>query len=354
MSQLLKALLISLLILFSVPAITAAQDAQDESSTTHTVQPGENLFRIALRYGVGMDELAQANNITDQRRIYAGQVLVIPGLTVPDDSPSVSNPLVAGVPVPHTVQRGESLSIIAQRYGVTVDDILQANSIDNPNRIYAGQQLNIWTTQASLADNAPVTQPTEAESIPYTVQPGEHLAQIAARYGIDWPTLAQVNGITNPSMVYAGQQIMIPARNADGGLVDMGIVTNPPGAPIPTVTNGKQIIIDLSDSRVYAFENGILIRSVLVSTGLPATPTVTGNYRIYNRVRSQTMSGPGYSLPNVEWVLYFYQGYALHGAYWHSNWGNPMSHGCVNMPNSEAQWFYENFGEIGLPVLVQQ
>ena len=64
------------------------------------------------------------------------------------------------------------------------------------------------------------------------------------------------------------------------------------------------------------------------------------------------MSGPGYYLPNVEWVMYFYQGYGLHGTYWHSNFGQPMSHGCVNLTNDDARWFYE-FASLGTPVHVK-
>jgi lipoprotein-anchoring transpeptidase ErfK/SrfK len=102
----------------------------------------------------------------------------------------------------------------------------------------------------------------------------------------------------------------------------------------------------------YAYEDGDLKFSALVSTGLPYTPTLQGEYAIYYRLASQTMSGPGYYLPNVQWVQYFYSGYALHGTYWHENFGNPMSHGCVNLTNDDAKWLYD-FGEIGTPVYVQ-
>ncbi|MFW5709046.1 MAG: LysM peptidoglycan-binding domain-containing protein [Chloroflexota bacterium] len=348
-----------IIILMGVPATTYAQE--QEQPLTHVVQPGENLFRIALRYGVSVDAIAQANNISDSRRIFSGQTLIIPGLQVPDSSPEVTNPLVAGTPVTHVVQRGESLTIIAQRYQTTVSQILEANNITNANRIFPGQALNIWTAETpvpSEAAPAPAVEVPQEAAVPtetqvYVVQRGEHLSQIANRFGLDWRVLAQMNEVTDPNRVYAGQELRIPLMNAQGQVIDMGILSSPAfNAPAPTVTQGKQIIIDLSDSRVYAYENGQLVRSVLVSTGRAATPTVTGSYNIYRRVRSQTMSGPGYSLPNVEWVLYFYQGYAIHGTYWHANWGTPMSHGCVNMPNEEARWFYENFGEIGLPVLV--
>jgi lipoprotein-anchoring transpeptidase ErfK/SrfK len=94
------------------------------------------------------------------------------------------------------------------------------------------------------------------------------------------------------------------------------------------------------------------LRTVIVSTGLWGTPTVQGDYRIYWKLTSQTMSGPGYYLPGVPWVMYFYQGYAIHGTYWHNNFGQPMSHGCVNLPTDQAEWFFR-WAEVGTPVHVQ-
>jgi lipoprotein-anchoring transpeptidase ErfK/SrfK len=84
----------------------------------------------------------------------------------------------------------------------------------------------------------------------------------------------------------------------------------------------------------------------LISAGTRRTPTVTGRYRIYLKVRSQAMSGPGYYLPNVPYVMFFYQAYSLHGTYWHSNFGQPMSHGCVNLRTEDARWLYEWSGPI--------
>ncbi len=336
--------LILLVILFiSIPLVSA----QDEAST-YIVQPGDNLYRIALRYGVDIGELAQVNNITNQSRVLVGQTLTIPGLSTPDTGEEVFNPLIAGTPITHVVQQGEILSQIAERYGVTADQIIQANNIVNPNRILYGQELSIWTP--NVADEE-VAMPETVSN--YTVQAGEHLAQIAGRYGLSWVTLAEINGLAEPDRLFAGQMLTIPGVNADGGIIDMGILTPYyDDEPEPTITVGKQIVIDLSQQRVYAYEDGMLLKSVVVSTGLPATPTVLGDFAIWHRTESQTMSGPGYYLPNVQWVQYFYQGYGIHGTYWHDNFGQPMSHGCVNMTNDDALWFY-NFGEMGTPVHVQ-
>ncbi len=331
----------------------------------HVVQPGENLFRIALNYGLSTDALAQANGITNPTQIYAGQSLVIPGgstvaadSTVAVDSPIAVDSLVAAPPTIHTIARGENLGSIARQYGITVDQLLQINNISNPNLVYAGQLLTVFTAPDSAAPQAdpnasvpasqPEAPPPAASTTTHTVQPGEHLAQIARQYGVNWVTIAQVNGISNADTIYAGQTLSIPAP---GSILDISIIAAPP-APAPTILSGRQIVVDLSDQRTYAYENGGVVRNVLVSTGLPATPTVQGDFRIYTKLASQTMTGPGYRLPGVPYVMYFYQGYSFHGTYWHNNFGFPMSHGCVNMPTPEAEWLY-NFAEVGTPVHVQ-
>ncbi len=110
----------------------------------------------------------------------------------------------------------------------------------------------------------------------------------------------------------------------------------------PTVdySGEKWIDIDLSAQMLYAYQGSTLIDSFLVSTGTYATPTVTGQYHIYVKYEYTDMSGPGYYLPDVPYTMYFYSGYGIHGTYWHNNFGTPMSHGCVNMRTSDAQWLF--------------
>jgi lipoprotein-anchoring transpeptidase ErfK/SrfK len=63
----------------------------------------------------------------------------------------------------------------------------------------------------------------------------------------------------------------------------------------------------------------------------------------------QNMSGPGYYLPDVPWVMFFYDEYGFHGTYWHNNFGSPMSRGCVNLRTEAAEWLY-NWASVGTPV----
>jgi len=144
-----------------------------------------------------------------------------------------------------------------------------------------------------------------------------------------------------------------PAVTETPGQMAMEIVPNTPtseyipptSAPLPAVaSNGngtRWIDVDLTNQRVYAYEGDTIVNSFIVSTGTWLTPTVTGQFNVYVKYRSNKMSGPGYYLPDVPYIMYFYGSYGLHGTYWHNNFGTPMSHGCVNLSIADAGWLYD-------------
>jgi lipoprotein-anchoring transpeptidase ErfK/SrfK len=121
--------------------------------------------------------------------------------------------------------------------------------------------------------------------------------------------------------------------------------------PADLADEGRWVDVDLSEQRVTAYEGDQAVQSFIVSTGTRFHPTVTGQFRIYARYRATPMAGPGYYLPGVPFTQYFYQGYALHGTYWHSNFGTPMSHGCINLRTPDAEWLFD-FTSIGTLVNV--
>jgi lipoprotein-anchoring transpeptidase ErfK/SrfK len=106
----------------------------------------------------------------------------------------------------------------------------------------------------------------------------------------------------------------------------------------------RWINVNLTTQTLVAYEGDIPVFETLVSSGLPQWPTVTGLYRTYAKYESQTMNGYllgyDYYLPDVPYVMYFYEDYAIHGTYWHSNFGAPMSHGCVNVSTPDAGWLF--------------
>ncbi len=331
------------------------------SEYAHEVQIDETLGTIAADYGVSLFDLQEINEIWTYL-IYPGQQLLIPaGGTPPADKPEntpedrppaiVSPAPVTRQPETHKVERGDTLFSIAQTYGVQVDLLMSANGITDPQRLHAGLVLRV----ADLESAIPPQQATSTIPVPsvardqYTVLPGEFLSTIGNKLGMSWLAIAAVNGIGNPDSLYAGTVLQVPTQEEAARYGPLHPARVDPGAHIGV---GRELVVVLSTQSAYAYENGILQKSAIVSTGLPATPTVQGDYKIYLKRPSRHMVGPGYDLPNVLWVSYFYQGYAFHGTYWHNNFGTPMSHGCVNMTDADAKWFYD-FAPIGTPVHVR-
>jgi hypothetical protein len=136
------------------------------------------------------------------------------------------------------------------------------------------------------------------------------------------------------------------------------VVTTPVG-PGPIQGGYKEIVVSISQEYLWAYEDGVDVLETYVSTGTAETPEVstpTGYFSILTKLDSQTMegtiSGQYYRVPDVPYVMYFDNlGDALHGTYWHNNFGHPMSHGCVNLPMDVAAWMYE-WAPVGTPVTI--
>ena len=188
---------------------------------------------------------------------------------------------------------------------------------------------------ASAAYNGPSTT--------HVVQAGQELALIAREYGVTAQDIISLNNITNPDIIWVGQELLIPASGE--------YTPSAAEAPPAPTSSGKSIVVSTQTQRIYAYENGQLVRSHLTSTGRNETPTVLGDYKIYVKHVKTNMRGPDYFLPDVPYTMYFYAGYGIHGTYWHNSFGRQMSHGCVNLPIQEAEWFF-NWAEVGTTVRV--
>ena len=127
----------------------------------------------------------------------------------------------------------------------------------------------------------------------------------------------------------------------------------PPVAAAPGSGGERWINVDLSRQLLTAYEGTTAVREIVVSTGLPATPTRVGRYRIYVKYESALMRGSDYYLPNVPYTMYYDGSYGIHGTYWHNNFGQPMSRGCINLPTPEAKWLYM-FASVGTLVNIHR
>jgi LysM repeat protein len=251
----------------------------------------------------------------------------------------------------HVVQRGETLYSIARRYGTSVTTLVQANGLRNANFIWVGQRLTIPGSGGGGGSSS------GGGSGLHVVRWGETLYSIARRYGTSVTALVQANALRSANYIYAGQRLRIPGG---GGGSSGGGGSAPSGGGVHVVQRGETLYsiarrrwidVDLSSQTVRAYQGNVAVRSMVVSTGISRYPTPPGRFRIYAKYPSVNMSGPGYYLPGVPHTMFFYKGYALHGTYWHSNFGRPMSHGCINLTRADAAWLY-SWAAVGTQVVI--
>lgn len=167
----------------------------------YVVRTGDTLYSIARHFGVTVQAILAVNNIPNPNCIYVGQRIVIPN---PSATPTPKPTSTPGGPTPqpsvYVVQPGDTLYSIARRFGTTVWAIAQANHIVNPHCIYVGQRLVIPGAQPD---------PPPCTGI-HIVRYGETLTSIARRYGTTVWTLASMNNLPNPNVIYAGQRLRVP------------------------------------------------------------------------------------------------------------------------------------------------
>lgn len=147
-----------------------------------------------------------------------------------------------------------------------------------------------------------------------------------------------------------------PALVADQGggrhKLPYAIVALPPlGQGVP---DGRRWIeVDISDQMLTAWQGERVVLKTQVSTGKPGYETITGSFKVYHKYEKTRMTGVDYDTPDVPWTMYFKGGFAVHGAYWHNNFGKPVSHGCVNMKLHEAKVLFE-WASVGTEVVVHE
>ena len=191
----------------AVPTL-ASSAALESAAQTYTVRRGDTLSEIAARFGTTVNELVRLNNIADPDRIYEGDRLIIRAGTGGDT---------------YTVQRGDTLSEIAARFGTTVSELVRLNNIADRDLIYPGQVLIIRESGGSTPPSGSTT---------YTVQRNDNLTEIAARFGTTVAELVRLNNISNPNLIYPGQVLII--RESGG-------VTPPSGAVTYTVQRNDNL-----------------------------------------------------------------------------------------------------------------
>jgi LysM repeat protein len=233
--------------------------------------------------------------------------------------------------------------------------LVQVNSLANPHIVYVGQQLVIPISQAAASaeemgntDAAPTptpppASPMEAAPDSYVVHPGDTLYRIAKRFGTTTAALANLNGITNPSTIYAGQVLRLS-----------GETTAPAGG-------ARRILVDLSEQHLYAYQGDQLIYSFVASSGAAPTYTRTGQFHVQSKIPNAY--GATWNIWMPHWLGIYWAGGSENGIHalpilpngqtlWAGYLGTPVSYGCIVLGTYEAKLLYD-WAEFGTPVTIQ-
>ena len=196
-----------------VPGVEAPPDAPAEAARvglTHVVQAGETLSSLALLYQVSVGALVQANNLADEDALALGQELFVPGVTAPPAAPAEA----VRVGLTHIVQAGETLSSIALFYQVSVGALVQANSLADEDALALGQELFVPGVTAPPAAPAATAEPPADIGVTHIVRAGETLSGIASEYEVTVAALVQANDLRDEDALALGQELFIPGVEA--------------------------------------------------------------------------------------------------------------------------------------------
>ena len=149
-------------------------------------------------------------------------------------------------------------------------------------------------------------------------------------------------------------EVYVQASHAED-FEDIGIATTPVAS-----STGRRITVSLSRQMLYAYEDDALYMSSKISSGINSTPSPVGTFTIFRKTPTRYMQGPVepdgdyYDLPGVPWDMYFTgDGAAIHGAYWHRDFGRQHSHGCINLPLDAAEKLYR-WSDVGTKVTIME
>ncbi|MCF0118762.1 MAG: LysM peptidoglycan-binding domain-containing protein [Limosilactobacillus mucosae] len=215
----------------------------DSSNGYYTVQSGDTLSGIALKFSTTSSKLAQLNSISNPNLIYVGQRLLVNQSSSSNSSSSSQSSSATtnteASAASYTVKSGDTLSGIASQYNTTVNQIVSLNQLSNPNLIYVGQVLKLKNSQAANSSSSSSSAATTAGT--YTVKAGDTLSAIASRYSTSSSTLASLNSLSNPNLIYVGQVLKVSSNASTSSSTSSSANSNVTTAASYTVKAGDTL-----------------------------------------------------------------------------------------------------------------
>lgn len=247
------------------------------SSDYYTVKSGDTLSGIAVNHNTTTSTLTSMNNLSNPNLIYVGQSLLVPstststsnystGTTSTSTGSSSSTTTSSNTSaVTYTVQSGDTLSAIASDNGTSVANLVSLNSISNANLIHVGDVLTVKAASTTATTSNTTTTATTSSDSSYTVQSGDTLTAIAAKYGLSVATLASLNGITNTNFILVGQVLKL-------GTVSANVTTAASTTTTTSSNNGGSYSVQSGDTlSAIAAANGTTVAALAALNGITNT-----------------------------------------------------------------------------------
>ncbi len=254
--------------LAAVPTTAPAQVAAAATPTTYTVRRGDTVSAIAARHGLRTVDVLAINGLSWSSTIYPGQVLRLSGAApAAPAAPATpaAPPAAAGT---HAVAKGDTISAIARKYGVSIQAIFQANGLGWSSIIYPGQKIAIPGAASTAPTAPPATAPPAAAppavaptaGTTYTVRGGDTISAIAARHGVTTQAVLDANRLGRSSIIYPGQKITIPGAFAP-------VSQTAPAAPAASSTLDAEQIANAQIIIRVGRELGVSDRGIAIALG---------------------------------------------------------------------------------------
>jgi LysM repeat protein len=255
-----------------------------------TVQPGETLSQIADRLGISMTRLMKLNGITNPDHVESGSKLTVPSSVSSSGRAKGTSTSSNANTTKVTVKDGETLSEIADRHGMSLNELVRLNALSNADHVETGSTLRVKASAVASSRSADGPSSYRKGASQHVVQPGENLSTIAEGYGVPMSRLVAINGLQDANHVEVGMRLRLKGNPPTSAAASTEAPPNRSVAPAPetspTATTAPQSdassTVTLPQTRpatgTTAMANPVvaspLVASPVVARPVVATPVV--------------------------------------------------------------------------------